>query len=299
MKFSVIAMVIALGGLLAGCSTDLTTEPTGYAAMDQDPLVVSEIFPPSIEEVVFDSHGERLNGLIYLANGEGPHPTIVLLHGYPGNEKNLDLAQTLRRDGFNVLFFYYRGAWGSEGEFAFEYVIEDVASALAMLRENADLYRVDTDHIILIGHSMGGFAALHGAAHDEGVACVAGIAPGDMARIPDAGKEAASGFVFWSDTLQMLSGWTGEKAIAELTVKHDEFVLSSLSDRLAGKSVLLIAADKDASVPPEMVDALAMVYRANPEIDLTSVTLSGDHSFSWSRFALAQTVLDWIQPCKE
>ena len=39
---------------------------------------------------------------------------VLLLHGFPGNEKNLDLAQDLRADGFNVLFFHYRGAWGSE-----------------------------------------------------------------------------------------------------------------------------------------------------------------------------------------
>lgn len=59
-----------------------------------------------------------MSGLIYIASGAGPHPTVILLHGYPGNEKNLDLAQSLRREGWNVLFFHYRGAWGSEGEFS-------------------------------------------------------------------------------------------------------------------------------------------------------------------------------------
>ena len=51
-----------------------------------------------------------LAGMMLGANGQGPHPTIVLLHGFPGNEKNLDLAQSLRRAGYNVLFFHYRGA---------------------------------------------------------------------------------------------------------------------------------------------------------------------------------------------
>jgi uncharacterized protein len=39
------------------------------------------------------SHGARINGLMYLAAGSGPHPIVIFLHGYPGNERNLDLAQ--------------------------------------------------------------------------------------------------------------------------------------------------------------------------------------------------------------
>jgi esterase/lipase len=48
-------------------------------------------------------------GLLYLAQGKGPHATVLFLHGFPGNEKNIDLAQAVRRAGFNALVFYYRG----------------------------------------------------------------------------------------------------------------------------------------------------------------------------------------------
>jgi len=47
---------------------------------------------------------------VYVAAGAGPHPAVVLLHGFPGNEKTLDLAQDVRRAGWNVLYFNYRGA---------------------------------------------------------------------------------------------------------------------------------------------------------------------------------------------
>ena len=43
------------------------------------------------------SHGERLLGVFYLAAGAGPHPTAIVMHGFPGYEQNLDIAQTLRR----------------------------------------------------------------------------------------------------------------------------------------------------------------------------------------------------------
>lgn len=49
------------------------------------------------------SHGEGMNALFMLAAGAGPKPTMVLPHGLPGNEQNLDLAQAVRRAGWNVL----------------------------------------------------------------------------------------------------------------------------------------------------------------------------------------------------
>lgn len=297
MKFLSFGLAAGALGILAGCANYPGNVTALHPVIHTDPSLVDDTAPPAIRELSFDSHGKRLNGLIYLANGPGPHPTVVLLHGYPGNEKNLDLAQSLRRVGYNVLFFHYRGAWGSEGEFSFENVIDDVASSLDFLRDNAEAYRVDAEKLILIGHSMGGFAALHGAANDPDVKCVAGVAPADLARIPDFGKEAASGFALYSDTLQMLNGWTGEKAIKELTEKKENLLLSPLGEKFSGKSVLLIAADKDTSVPPAMVTALATAYEANDETALKSITLSGDHSFSWSRYALTDAILDWIEPC--
>ena len=53
-------------------------------------------YPPALKEVHFESHGDRLNGIVYVANGPGPHPTVILLHGFPGNEKNLMPACCVR-----------------------------------------------------------------------------------------------------------------------------------------------------------------------------------------------------------
>ena len=53
--------------------------------------------PPRMEVLHIPSGGVKINGVAYLAGGAGAHPTVVLLHGLPGNEKNLDLAQAIRR----------------------------------------------------------------------------------------------------------------------------------------------------------------------------------------------------------
>ena len=296
----------ALGfSLLAACATATEAQETIIEETVETTTALpayDAAFPPSIEELSFESHGDRMNGLIYLADGPGPHPAVILLHGFPGNEKNLDLAQDLRTDGFNVLFFHYRGAWGSEGDYTLTHVIEDVGVVTDWLRANADKYRTDPDHIILVGHSMGGFAALEGAARDPKIACVAGIAPADMganAAAFEANPEAMAGFMAYADSLQMLHGLTGEKLVAEVTANRAAFDLRALAPKLEGKSVLLVGGDKDTSVPEERVmKPLIAAYEADPAIDTTAVILSGDHSFSWSREALISTVIDWADGCR-
>ncbi|MFT5776688.1 MAG: hypothetical protein ACI9NG_002663, partial [Hyphomonas sp.] len=72
-----------------------------------------------------------------------------------------------------------------------------------------------------------------------------------------------------------------------------------LASELVGKSVLVIGGDKDTSVPPDTIIApLVAAFEAEPGIDLTAKVLSGDHSFSWSRQELIDTVLDWAGDCR-
>jgi pimeloyl-ACP methyl ester carboxylesterase len=87
------------------------------AAITTDPAPDKD-FPAATESPDILSHGTRLNAVFFIASGRGPHPVVLLLHGFPGNEKNLDIAYTLRRAGWDVLFPHYRGAWGSAGSFS-------------------------------------------------------------------------------------------------------------------------------------------------------------------------------------
>ena len=48
--------------------------------------------PARNRQALILSHGDGMNALFMLAAGAGPKPTLLLLHGLPGNEQNLDLA---------------------------------------------------------------------------------------------------------------------------------------------------------------------------------------------------------------
>jgi uncharacterized protein len=111
-------------------------------------------------ELTIPSAGSLLQGFMYKANGAQKHPTLLLLHGYPGNERNLDLAQVARARGWNVIYFDYRGSWASQGQFSFANCVEDVKNVVAFCKKNSDSLQIDVSNIVLFGHSMGGWICL-------------------------------------------------------------------------------------------------------------------------------------------
>jgi pimeloyl-ACP methyl ester carboxylesterase len=111
-------------------------------------------------ELFIPSANSMLAGLIYRANGAGKHPTLLLLHGYPGNERNLDIAQVVRASGWNVIYFNYRGSWGSPGKFSFKNCVEDVLNVVAFCNKYQDSLKIDPTNIVLFGHSMGGWVCM-------------------------------------------------------------------------------------------------------------------------------------------
>ena len=151
------------------------------AALTTDPPA-DKAYPAAMETFQIPSHGAMLNALAYVAEGAGPHPVVILLHGFPGNEKNLDLAQAIRRAGWDVVYFDYRGSWGSPGDFSFTHSIEDTQAAIAYLRDasHAKKLRADSGYLVLIGHSMGGFIARYVGAQDPAIKAVGLISAADM-----------------------------------------------------------------------------------------------------------------------
>ena len=283
-------------------SSDASTDP-----VTTDPVSFDASSPPATVELDFASNGSALNGHFYLANGAGPHPNVIMLHGFPGYEKNLDMAQAIRRAGFNVLFFHYRGAWGSEGDFSMTHVIEDAVAASEFVRNknNTQKYRVDPKHITFIGHSMGGFAALAAGAKDKNVGCVAGLSPADYGIRgtmfdADGAEQARAGFAAYVDGEHLLGrgplkGTSGKRLLQEITSNTEAFSVSKQAGAFAGRNVYLAAANNDTVLPPGIYHkALVNAFQAEPEVNLTHKLFEGDHSYSRTRIALIKDVVKWL-----
>jgi len=156
--------------LLSFCFLNLV----GAALAQPDSIVLRDInwdknAPAGMNELFIPSSGATIAGLIYRANGVQKHPTLIILHGYPGNERNLDIAQVVRAHGWNVIYFDYRGSWGSGGQFSFANCVQDVVNVAAFCKKYTDSLRVDTSNIVLFGHSMGGWVCLKSLAQLPGI----------------------------------------------------------------------------------------------------------------------------------
>lgn len=254
--------------------------------------------PAANVQLLVPSHGVGMNGLFFRAAGAEPKPTMLLLHGLPGNERNLDLAQAVRRAGWNVLTFTYRGAWGSPGTFSIENAIADARAALAWLRtpEAAAKFKVDPQRLVVAGHSMGGLAAALAAAEDsdlDGVVLLDAWNIGATAawmRVDRARNRAA--FIADTDDLgHALVGATAESLADEVLSKGSGWNLVDRASGLARAPLLTIYATQGIAADNR---ALAKAVEARPRARVKLIEIDSDHGFADSRIALSQAVIDWL-----
>ncbi len=284
---------LILTGLLCFVSNLSASEPA-YDPVSMDPQHLDVAYPPDFAELLIPSHGVMLSGFMLVANGKGPHPTVLLLHGFPGNEKNLDLAQSLRRAGYNVLFFHYRGAWGSQGDYTIGQQVDDVTAVLDYVRKEALPLRADTGRLSIIGHSLGGFTALRAAARHKEINCVVGLAAANFEADMVLDEAEKQGLSDYADQLFMLNNYNGSKMLAEIQANATAFDVRNLAASFAGRPVLLITGSEDTSVPPEVQSRIVAVFDKVPDINLTAELIPGDHSFSVSRIRLQHMVIEWM-----
>ena len=122
---------------------------------------------PEICELNIISGGCHLYGYLLSPDKRiaGPYPTVIMSHGFPGYTTNNDLELALMRMGCVVIHMNHRGAWGSEGNYLFTNLKDDLI-AIAKWAHNpaiADQYQIDRENLFLVGHSMGGQTVLNAA----------------------------------------------------------------------------------------------------------------------------------------
>jgi uncharacterized protein len=248
--------------------------------------------PARMEVLHIPSGGVKINGVAYLASGAGVHPTFVFFHGLPGNEKNLDVAQAVRRDGWNAITVNYRGSWGSPGEFRFGNNLEDANAVLAFLRDpaNARTLGIDTTRLVIAGHSMGGWVTALTAAHDRGLRGAILISMADMSMLGAASHAAVVKDM--SENMESLAGVTAESMADELIAGAPKWHVADATAGLA-RIPLLVITSNDGLAPQG--DALVKAVRAAGNASATTVHYPTDHSYSDKRIALEGAVLGWLE----
>lgn len=273
---------------------------SGYDPVTMDPASPDSAYPAQLAELALESGGERLNAILYVAAGRGPHGVVVLLHGNPGNERNLDVAQAIRRAGYSVLFFNYRGSWGSGGTFSRTHAIEDVHAALRWVRSpgTAARFRIDTARVALVGHSLGGWLALMATSADPRVACVGALDSRNVGayglllrrdRSADSAAVAAHDWLTAPGAPYRAEGG-GAGLVAEMKANGERWDATARARALSDRPILLISATFKA----DQDSLVAALNRAGAR-RVTALAWDTDHSFSDRRVALARAVTGWLR----
>lgn len=130
----------------------------------------------NLQKVSFtNSEGYELFGRLELPVDQSPHNFALLAHCFTCT-KNIPAVKNISRalisKGFGVLRFDFTGLGESEGEFAdsnFSANVEDLLSAATFLEEN---YQAPS---LIVGHSLGGAAALYAVSEITSIRAVATI----------------------------------------------------------------------------------------------------------------------------
>lgn len=244
--------------------------------------------PPAGHEgiagVVIDSDGNRLLGRLYLAAGAAPRPTALLLHGCPGLELNLDLAAALRDHGWNSLVFHYRGCWGSEGRYDLRTIPRDVSAAIDYLQAGGHP-SVDGGRLAVVGHSLGGWAAIVSAAQDERLRAVAVY-----------GSAADLGALEWApaqverEMTRFLAATPEEFIRQRDDVARRRSALAAVA-AISPRPLLIVHSADDPWAPVEQARLLR--ERAREPCRYVEVDGAG-HDFAGWRRALRTLLIDWL-----
>jgi len=265
------------------------------AFAQSDSIVLRDIVrdsssPAGFLELAIPSGNSVMQGFIYKANGRQKHPTLLLLHGFPGNERNLDLAQVVRARGWNVIYFNYRGSWGSQGQFSFKNCVEDVVNVVGFCKKYQDSLKIDISNIVLFGHSMGGWVCLKAlqqlANVKKGFALSTWNIYGEFRNIKSeqqiitkVKEEGGEIFVLNTPT----------KAIFETVVKEsDYFNLSKDAKSLSDKQIIML---DEHSNNKEIADAIKSSNHAYFDYEVWQT----DHPFTNKRISLINKVLEFLE----
>jgi len=165
------------------------------------------------QDIEIRSEGQRCDGWLYLPDGPGPHPCVVVAHGI-GAIRQVRLsayAERFAAAGIATLTFDYRH-WGtSEGEPRYLCSVArqqaDIHAAIDAARAHPAL---DTDRVSLFGTSFGGGHVLAvGAARDDLAAVISQCAVVDSLAVARTSSPflalrwMAAGFV---DAIHALTG---------------------------------------------------------------------------------------------
>ena len=182
--------------------------------------------------------------------------------------------------------FHYRGCWGSEGPYDLRTIPGDVTAAVDHL-QSGEYPTVDPGRLAVVGHSLGGWAAIVTAATEPRLHAVAVY--GAAARL-GAGLLLGPEFVEAEFTRFLAA--TPEEFTFQWAVVAERMDALAAVGAIGPRPLLVVHGTADRWVP--VVQARELRERAGASCRYVEVE-GADHAFSWHRAELADLVVGWLR----
>jgi esterase/lipase len=264
-------------------------------------LLFSQSNPITID---LRNNGIKLDAKIYVTDKPNKAPSVILLHGFPGNQSSpLGMAERLNSAGLNILVFNYQGSYSSEGKFSFDNSIDNVNAAFNFLLDpqNQTKYKIDTSKIVVCGYSFGGTIAIESAMYNNKIRFLISIANDDHSV---SIKKAATDLEFRENYKNFIGGsfepngpFRGDlKALMEYNIRNvDRYDLVKNADKLKSKKILFIVGWQDNTSLIE-INTLPL-YRKLIQSNKINTSIKGfesDHRFNNVIDDLSKAIINWI-----
>jgi len=278
--------------------TDISATDATESENEADLVKAPEITDISATEksvVFYNKNGEKLGGKIYVPDGDGKYPVVIMVAGWGGQNSDFkNFAAELAGNGVVAVCYDpigYCTPTQSDGNGLRTLItlsggasdIEDIIAALS----NQPF--IDKDQVYLLGHSMGGLITFYSAVeYQEKIAGYIGLEPSfsmseamseafpDESQIPD---ELTTGM--W------MSGQFAKEIIAFNPYDNMESF---------NKPVLLLAGTTAGSMGGAAPETLESATDLLPQSELIFIE-GADHASITKHSEMYQAVIDFIEKC--
>ncbi|MBW4700011.1 MAG: alpha/beta hydrolase [Aphanocapsa lilacina HA4352-LM1] len=251
--------------------------------------------------VIENRRAQQLVGVMHHAEGAGPHPCLVVCHGFAGTKvggsrRFVNFARYATGFGLSVLRFDFVGCGDSDGELAeltLAGELDDLRAAVATVRAWPS---IDSERIGVVGHCLGAVTAIRACARGLPVGRAVAWAP--FANLPGTlerliGKDAFS-LVREGEIADFLYNQQLFQCGPALLAGAGDFDLPADIASTA-QPLLIIHGSEDATVPLAEVEGVFQATRNAPGLRRLAVIEGAHHSFPYHQEELFALTVQWFR----
>ena len=268
--------------MLAACGgpSDNTSANGGSTSApdETEPQTIEVTLPPeggySMQELCFERDGKKIYGELYLPEGNGPFPGIVIGHGLESSvEDTRTYAIALARYGIAAYAFDFIGGGSevrSDGDILEMSVLTEAKDMNVVFDGIRALEAIDENNVFLMGLSQGGFVATYVASRrPKDVKGLIGFYPAYGLQ-DDVKERTANGYHITEETCVVNDVDVGEIYITDIL----SFSFFGEMKNYTG-SVLIVHGTEDEVTPLEYSERALRTLQ-----DAELVTIEGaEHGF--------------------